>query len=106
MFINPQLVPRTDITLIKALAGHWRPETNSFHFHFGEMMITLEDVYMIMLLLISRCVVTHTELSIPIGYWIRHWEDLRIEIRNNVRRCMKATSKTEMYVGEIWREKR
>ncbi|KAH6777763.1 hypothetical protein C2S51_009075 [Perilla frutescens var. frutescens] len=31
--------------LILAFVKHWHPETNSFHLPFGEMTITLDDVY-------------------------------------------------------------
>lgn len=78
VFTNPRSVPQNDITLIKALVERWRSETNSFHFSFGEMTITLEDVYMIMGLPISGRALTHTELSDPIGYWKKEWQDLRL----------------------------
>lgn len=79
VFANPYSVPQNDITLIKALVERWRPETNTFHFPFGEMTITLEDVYMIMGLPISGRALTHTELDDPIGYWTSNWEDLRLD---------------------------
>lgn len=89
VFANPHSVPQNDIALIKALVERWRPETNSFHFTFGEMTITLEDVYMIMGLPISGRALTHTELSVPIGYWMNNWEDLRLDEKQ----------RREMYTG-------
>lgn len=45
------LLPLAQITykycnkvLVYAFVDRWHPETNSFHFGFGEMTITLEDV--------------------------------------------------------------
>ncbi|XP_074328102.1 uncharacterized protein LOC141666014 [Apium graveolens] len=78
VFVNPLVVPQNDIHLITALVERWRPETNSFHFTFGEMTITLEDVYMILGLPITGRVVTHTELDNPKPYWETNWEDLRM----------------------------
>ncbi|KAL8092823.1 hypothetical protein AgCh_034899 [Apium graveolens] len=78
VFVNPLVVPQNDIRLITALVERWRPETNSFHFTFGEMTITLEDVYMILGLPITGCAVTHTELDNPKPYWVTNWEDLRM----------------------------
>jgi hypothetical protein len=37
---------------ITAMVDRWRPETHSFHLPCGEMMISLEDVAMILGLLI------------------------------------------------------
>ena len=48
MFVNPKSVKQNDVCLITALVERWRPETNTFHFTFGEMTVTLEDVYMLM----------------------------------------------------------
>lgn len=78
VFANPRAVPQNDISLITALVERWRPETNSFHFTFGEMTITLEDVYMILGLPITGRAVTHEELEAPKAYWIQHWEDQRL----------------------------
>jgi hypothetical protein len=33
-----------DYQLVCALLDRWRPETHSFHFPWGEMAVTLEDV--------------------------------------------------------------
>ncbi|KAL8112475.1 hypothetical protein AgCh_019979 [Apium graveolens] len=78
VFVNPLVVPQNDIRLITAPVERWRPETNSFHFTFGEMTITLEKVYMILGLPITGRVVTHTELDNPKPYWVTNWEDLRM----------------------------
>ena len=37
-----------DAALVSAFVEHWHPETNSFHFYFGEMTMTLHDVYFIL----------------------------------------------------------
>lgn len=37
-----------DEPLLSAFVEHWHPETNSFHFSWGEMTITLHDVRMIL----------------------------------------------------------
>ncbi|XP_063948195.1 protein MAIN-LIKE 1-like [Daucus carota subsp. sativus] len=47
-FVNPKSVMQNDVCLITAVVERWRPETNTFHFTFGEMTVTLEDVYMLM----------------------------------------------------------
>ncbi|KAL8095268.1 hypothetical protein AgCh_036649 [Apium graveolens] len=78
VFVNLLVVPHNDIRLITALVERWRPETNSFHFTFSEMTITLEDVYMILGLPITGRAVTHTELDNPKPYWVTNWEDLRM----------------------------
>ena len=57
----------------------WRPETNTFHFPFGELTITLEDVYMIMGLPVKGRPVTHRELDAPKAYWMREWQDARLD---------------------------
>jgi hypothetical protein len=35
-------------TTIMAMVDRWRPETHSFHLSCGDMMVTLEDVAMIL----------------------------------------------------------
>lgn len=77
-FTNPRSIPQNDIRLITALVERFRPETNTFHFPFGEITITLEDVYMILGLPVRGRAVTHTELSAPLPYWLRQWHDLRL----------------------------
>ena len=37
-----------DYKFILALLERWRPETHTFHLPFGECVITLEDVYMLL----------------------------------------------------------
>ena len=41
---------KMDPCLITALVDRWCPETHSFHFHCGEMTVTLQDVSMILAL--------------------------------------------------------
>ncbi|XP_074342055.1 protein MAINTENANCE OF MERISTEMS-like [Apium graveolens] len=67
-FTNNCSVSQNDIRLITALVEMWRPETNTFHFPFGELTITLEDVYMIMGLHVKGRPVTHRELDAPKAY--------------------------------------
>jgi hypothetical protein len=77
-FAYPQSIPQNDIRLITALIERWRPETNSFHFPFGELTITLEDVYMILGLPVHGRPLTHAELEEPKKYWMKEWKDLRL----------------------------
>jgi hypothetical protein len=37
-----------DFSLLSALLDHWRPETHTFHFTVGEMMVTLQDTSLLM----------------------------------------------------------
>jgi hypothetical protein len=46
---TPHMNPAT----ITALVDPWRPETHSFHLRTGEMMVTLEDMAMILALSIK-----------------------------------------------------
>jgi hypothetical protein len=41
-------MPVFNATAITAMVDRWRPETHSFHLLCGEMMVTLEDVAMIL----------------------------------------------------------
>lgn len=41
-----------DVTLISTFVERWYPETNTFHFPFGEMTITLDDVHHILGILV------------------------------------------------------
>ena len=45
---------RTNPNIIQAFIERWHPETNSFHMPFGEMTITLDDVWCLLGLDITR----------------------------------------------------
>ncbi|CAN1221130.1 Protein MAIN-LIKE 1 [Linum grandiflorum] len=40
--------PHYDIALLAAFVERWQPDTNTFHMPFGEMTITLHDVFHIL----------------------------------------------------------
>lgn len=86
VFADTRAVPQNDIHLIIALVERWRPETNTFHFSFGEMTITPEDVYMIMGLPVKGRALTHEELTAPKTYWMTQWHDSRLD--ENAHRLM------------------
>lgn len=46
-------------SLVDAFVERWHPETNSFHMPFGEMSITLHDVYYLLGINITGDVVSH-----------------------------------------------
>jgi hypothetical protein len=46
-------MPVFNATAITAMVDRWRPETHSFHLTCGEMIVTLEDVAMILGFLIK-----------------------------------------------------
>lgn len=50
-----------NMPLISAFVERWYPETNSFHMPFGEMTITLHDVYYILRIPVHGKAVAHTE---------------------------------------------
>jgi non-ribosomal peptide synthetase component F len=37
-----------DFSLLSTLLDHYRPETHTFHFTVGEMMVTLQDTSLLM----------------------------------------------------------
>ena len=53
------MLPHPDASLITSFIERWHPETNSFHMPWGEMTITLHDVYYILGLPISGVMVKH-----------------------------------------------
>ena len=53
------MLTHTDASLISAFVERWQPETNSFHMPWGEMTITLHDVYYILGLQITGDMVMH-----------------------------------------------
>ena len=78
--------------IIWALVERWRPETNTFHFNFGEATITLEDVAYIYGLPINGRLVT--------GRTIARVEEMRAlchellgRVRNQAMDCMGAQIK-------------
>ena len=112
VFAHPQVVRQNDIALIRALVERWRPETNTFHFPFGEMTITLEDVYMLMGLPISGRALTFTDLATPQQYWLTQWEDLRLEkgpVRkkksDKKKKKKKSKGKEKSEREKMWSEK-
>ena len=75
VFCDSRAVLQNDIGLISSLVERWRPETNSFHFPFGEMTITLEDVYMLLGLPVHGRPIILEDLTKPKAYWMRNWPD-------------------------------
>ena len=53
------MLTHPDASLMTAFIERWQPETNSFHMPWGEMTITLHDVYYILQLPISGLMVKH-----------------------------------------------
>ena len=45
---NHTPLPQFEASLLSALVDRWRPETHTFHMPFGEIIVTLKDVAMIM----------------------------------------------------------
>ncbi|KAL8157215.1 hypothetical protein AgCh_002069 [Apium graveolens] len=78
----------------------WMPETNTFHFPFGELTITLEDVYMIMGLPVKGRPVTHRELDAPKAYWMREWQDARLDEAH--KRLLPGAPKIAPGVELVW----
>uniref|UniRef100_A0A453JD43 Aminotransferase-like plant mobile domain-containing protein n=1 Tax=Aegilops tauschii subsp. strangulata TaxID=200361 RepID=A0A453JD43_AEGTS len=54
---------------LTALVDRWRPETHSFHFSFGEMTMTLEDMAMISGLPINGRAVTGRVSAVNWRQW-------------------------------------
>ena len=75
MFVNPKSVMQNDVSLITALVERWRPETNTFHFTFGEMTVTLEDVYMLMGLPVVGEPIRSDDDIPHRSTWLRRWHD-------------------------------
>ncbi|XP_017224990.2 protein MAIN-LIKE 1-like [Daucus carota subsp. sativus] len=80
MFANPRTVMQNDVCLITALVEHWRPETNTFHFTFGEMTVTLEDVYMLMgLPVVGEAV--RLDFDVAASHtWLHAWRDPNLSV--------------------------
>lgn len=80
MFANPRTVMQNDVCLITALVERWRPETNTFHFTFGEMTVTLEDVYMLMgLPVIGEAVRLDFDVAVSHA-WLNVCRDLNLSV--------------------------
>ena len=58
------MLAHPDASLMTAFIERWQPETNSFHMPWGEMTITLHDIYYILQLPISGFMVKH-EVDAP-----------------------------------------
>ena len=52
--------------VVMAFIDHWQPETNSFHFPWGEMTITLHDVACLLGLPITGARVTRTHTDVEV----------------------------------------
>lgn len=51
-----------DYVTISAFTERWHPETNSFHMPFGEMTITLDDVFQILRIpVVGNCIYKETD---------------------------------------------
>lgn len=85
MFVNSRAVMQNDVSLITALVERWRPETNTFHFTFGEMTVTLEDVYMLTGLPVVGEAVTVLEDMAMKNSWLYNWHDPTLSLEERER---------------------
>ena len=84
MFTNPRAIMQNDVALITSLVERWRSETNTFHFTFGEMTVTLEDVYMLTGLPVVGEAVTLSDLINVKNLWLRDWPDPTLSYEERV----------------------
>ncbi|XP_050232848.2 protein MAIN-LIKE 1-like [Mercurialis annua] len=107
-----------DIPLLSAFVERWQPDTNSFHLPFGEMTITLHDVWIILRipvdgkvvsdkpgkqLLLASCVeILGISMNDLLANSTKHYENGGVLIESIFRNCGRGLSAEVEAIAWMW----